>query len=191
MPKAKAVNPELEELRKQNAALVQENHALNARTRVAPVVKSNTIDAGDLALPADSVVEMASSGAPELQREEIEIPDGPLTKGHAEELAFNEELVEIIVHDSSDPLAEPIVEVYNNGKLQMFPRGMPVTCKRKYLEGLVRSKPVAYSNVEFVREDGSRAVKYPKRTSLRYPFQVLRDDNPRGRAWLAKIMAQQ
>lgn len=191
MPRVKAVDPELEQLRKQNAALVQENQALTARTRVAPVVKSATIDAGDLALPADTVVEMASGGSPELLREEIEIPDGPLSKSHAEELLFNEEKVEVIVHESSDPLAEPIVEVYNNGKVQMFPRGIPVVCKRKYLEGLVRSKPVTYSNVEYVREDGSRAVKYPKRTSLRYPFQVLRDDNPRGRDWLAKIMAQQ
>lgn len=157
--------------------------------RVAPVVKSGAVDSGDLDMPR---YHGAAEISPTLEmiQPDIEVPDGPLSRSHIEELAFNEEFVDVMVHESDSPDAEPIVEVFNNGTRQMFPRNMVVTCRRKYLEGLIRSKPVSYANVEFVREDGVRAVKYPKRSSLRYPFQVVRDDNPRGVAWLKKLMAQ-
>ena len=37
---------------------------------------------------------------------------------------------------------------------------------------------------------GNRAVRNIPSTSLAYPFQVLRDENPRGRDWLRQILAQ-
>jgi hypothetical protein len=157
---------------------------------VAPVARSGAVDSGDLNLPSNEGAVEFSPTALEMIRPELEVPDGPVARSQMEELAFNEEYVDVMVHESDSPDAEPLVEVFNNGARQIFPRGQVVTCRRKYLEGLIRSKPVSYSNVEFVREDGVRAVKYPKRSSLRYPFQVVRDDNPRGVAWLKKLMAQ-
>lgn len=202
-PKAKA-DPQIAKLSEQVSELTDKFNAtmdllaqtaqgqqalVNALSR--PVVKTGIVDAGEFDLPPVRDVELTTTGDAELIKPEIEVPDGPISKDHLAELAFNEEYVEVLVHDTNDAMAEPIVEIRNNGTLQMFPRGMVVKCRRKYLEGLVRSKPVIYGNVEYVREDGSRAVKYPQKTSLRYGFQVVRDDNPRGRKWLATIMAQQ
>lgn len=164
--------------------------AMPRPSRVAPVAKSGGVDSGDLDLPRNEGAVEFSPTTLEMIRPELEVPDGPVSRSQMEELAFNEEYVDVMVHESDSPDAEPLVEVFNNGTRQMFPRGHVVTCRRKYLEGLIRSKPVSYANVEFVREDGVRAVKYPKRSSLRYPFQVVRDDNPRGVAWLKKLMAQ-
>jgi hypothetical protein len=106
-------------------------------------------------------------------------------------LAFMEEKVTVMVHETSDKNAEPMPAVYVNGTAQFFPRGVDVECRRKYVEGLVRAKPEAI-NAEYViatvgaepsnRVRGSSAAKYP--------FSLVRDDNPRGAAWLRELMAE-
>ena len=36
----------------------------------------------------------------------------------------------------------------------------------------------------------TKAIRNIPNTSLNYPFQVMRDDNPDGPAWLEKILAE-
>jgi hypothetical protein len=162
------------------------------QARNVPVAGRSMVDAGDMPLGhvGDVILNPTGDARSSLERPSIEVPDGPPAQDFLTELAFMNELVTVTVHESSDPLAEPLPEIRCNGRLQIFPRGQEVVCRRCFVEVLARAKPVHYGSVEYVDNDGNKAVKYPQRKSLRYPFSVNEDANPRGRAWLKKVLAE-
>lgn len=109
-------------------------------------------------------------------------------------LAFYEEKVEIMIVDSNDVNPENYVFLSVNGKGPMpygspwVPRNEPVTMARKYVEQLARAKPVSMRTEEITDLQGARGIRVKRHAALRYPFTVLRDPNPKGRAWLEEIM---
>jgi hypothetical protein len=111
-------------------------------------------------------------------------------------LAFMEEPVTIMVHESTDPNAEAMVFVAVNGegpgpaKTPWIPRGQPVTIKRKFVEALCRAKGESVKSIEVTNNTGERSIRYPKHSALRYPFSIVEDQNPRGSEWLRKTLAQ-
>ena len=111
-----------------------------------------------------------------------------MDNGYAAQLAFNEEKVEIMVHESTDQNAEPIVHVAVNGVNQFFPRGTPVVCKRKFVEVLARAKETSMTT-QTINTDRDVINRINKHTALRYPFSVIRDENPKGAAWLKSVLA--
>lgn len=178
----------IEQLQKQLADQVAENNRLRS---VPPVVRSATIDTGDFQIGnGDGDVMMPTTGAPTLVHPSIDTVEGPAHKEKVDALAFNEEKLVVYVPESTNPKDGPTISIWVNGRHQLFIRGQNVTCARKFVERLARARPVTYSNVEFVDGEGNRAFKYPKRTSQRYPFSVVSDPNPNGKAWLRKILAE-
>ncbi len=111
-------------------------------------------------------------------------------------LAFNEEMLEVIIAESSDVNPEHYVFLSVNGRGPMkngdpwVPRGVQVKLARKYVERLVRAKPVAIRTVEARDADGAQTMRIQRTSALKYPFSVLHDPNPRGGAWLRDLMAQ-
>ena len=61
--------------------------------------------------------------------------------------------------------------------------------KRKYVEALARGRTTKYEQKTM---DPSRPenIQMAEKTALTYPFSVLHDPNPKGRAWLKAILAQ-
>lgn len=113
------------------------------------------------------------------------------------QLAFYEEPLVINIHESSDMNApEKYVFLSVNGRgagpngLNWVPRGQNVTVARKYVEVLARARPAKYDSIEKVNEVGDREVIYPRSSSLRYPFSVISDPNPKGAAWLSKLLRE-
>lgn len=104
--------------------------------------------------------------------------------------AFMHELVVVEVHDSTDENANPLPVFSVNGQSQIFPRGVKVGVKRKFVEALARCKETKHT---FVRPDPANPDYQERRskTALAYPFAVHQDDNPKGRAWLNAIVAEQ
>jgi hypothetical protein len=49
---------------------------------------------------------------------------------YAAALAFNEELIDVVVHESTEVNATPLVETYVNGVPQRFVRGQTQRVKR-------------------------------------------------------------
>lgn len=158
--------------------------------RVAKVTREKVLDTREQQIGQEGVVTMKPHGDPELDKPDIQVIDGPRASEKAEELAFMEEPVTVMVLESQNEFDHAIVTIGVNGRNQNFVRGQPITVKRKYVEGLARAKPVGYRNEEYTMEDGTRSFRYPKRTGLRFPFQIVRDDNPRGADWLRKILAE-
>lgn len=150
-----------------------------------PVAETEEMKAGQ-----DSPVDISLTGPAELHQEPIQIPDGPVNKAKLDALAFNEEKITVMVHESDDPHAEQLIEVGVNGKKQFFKRGVQQVVRRKFVEALARAKATNYS--QKVDDPNPLVVnRLMPRTALRYPFSLIRDDNPRGgHAWLQQLLAQ-
>jgi hypothetical protein len=158
----------------------------------------DTEQASDVILPATGGIEKArADAAASLNAQEIE---PVLGKGMSELdakaklLAFYEEKLDVILLDTNDPNPEPHVFLSVNGRGPMpggnpwVPRNVPVTMARKYVEQLCRAKPVRMRTVPGVDASGAKTMNVQRSSSLRYPFTVVRDPNPRGRAWLQELM---
>ena len=68
-------------------------------------------------------------------------------------------------------------------------RGVPMRVRRKYVEILARMKETKYSQV--TRNPAAPdQIDMIARHGLAYPFEMLSDENPRGRAWLSNVLAE-
>lgn len=119
----------------------------------------------------------------------VEVVDHPLSRGKLEMLKFNEDVLTILVHDSTNPTDEPLVEVWNDGVPQRFWRGIEQNVKRKYVEILARCKKTTRGNEKYKDGNGDDSYRYPAHSALRYPFSVIHDPSPRGRDWLKALIA--
>jgi len=108
----------------------------------------------------------------------------------AEKLAFMEEPVTILVMSSGDPNEIPLVQVAVNGVTQFIKRDEPITVKRKYVERLARCKKTDFNQA---LDDSQGEVSFnvlTRRHSLRFPFSVIQDPNPKGAGWLKQILTE-
>ena len=102
---------------------------------------------------------------------------------------FMNEHVTIMVHSTTDENQPPQVIVNCNGMNQPIIRGYPTTIKRKYVQILARMKETKYSQV--TRNPAAPdQIDMVARHGLSYPFDLVEDKNPRGRAWLTNVMAE-
>jgi hypothetical protein len=104
--------------------------------------------------------------------------------------AFMNEVVTVHVHASANENDSPHVILNVNGTNQPVVRGVPTPMKRKYLEVLARMKETRYSQRVQNPSEPDRIETIP-RTAQVYPFDLVEDKNPKGRAWLSHIMAEQ
>ncbi|MBO9679559.1 MAG: hypothetical protein J7556_15055 [Acidovorax sp.] len=114
--------------------------------------------------------------------------DAPFSLADADLEAFMNEPVMVTVMSGGKDNEAPFVQVAVNGVIQMFRRDVPIVVKRKYVERLARAKEAGYDQTVDDRL-GEKMNQLQQKHSLRYPFQVNRDDNPRGAAWLRAVLA--
>lgn len=119
----------------------------------------------------------------------VEVVEKPVSKDKLDMLAFMEEPVRILVHDTTDPTAEPLPQVINDRSSQFFIRGQEQTVKRKFIEVLARAKKTTYSQEKFTDANGNESYRNIPHTALRFPFQVI-EDTERGKAWLKAILSE-
>jgi hypothetical protein len=103
--------------------------------------------------------------------------------------AFMNEMVTVMVHSTTDENQPNHVVVNCNGMNQPLIRGVPTTVKRKYVEILARMKETKYTQV--TRNPAAPdQIDMVARHGLSYPFDLIEDNNPRGRAWLQNVLAE-
>lgn len=153
-----------------------------------PVLKSNAVDTRDVQVGQEQVATMASTGPAEIKHSEIEIVDKAPPSAKLDELAFMEERVDVEVAPSHDPDSEQFTQVWNGGRTFVFPHGHVVTCARKFVEVLARSKRKTYKNDEY-EVNGVKGVRWPSSQALAHQF-VVHDDTPKGREWLKRILKE-
>lgn len=127
----------------------------------------------------------------DIVRPEIEIVTSPIKDDYAAQLAFNEERVEVVVHESTNPNDQELFDVYCNGVPQWFKRGQVQTVRRKYVEILARARQTSIATKTSAQGGyNDEAVnRIDKHTAVRYPFTVVHDQNPKGREWLKSVLA--
>lgn len=139
--------------------------------------------------PGESVIELPVEGS--ITREDLldpSIKDVRRDKRALDALAFMEEPVKVMVHESTDENAQPIVDVYCNGVPQRFVRGMEQVVKRKFVQILINARTTSVRTRTGV-EGGNVINQLTRHTAVRYPFSVIEDRNPRGGAWLREALA--
>lgn len=133
---------------------------------------------------------MPSTGKARIEPPLIDVVDGPNWKDKADALAFLEENVTIVIMDTSDKNAEFLVPLWVNGRSQYIFRNQPTDIKRKFVEALARAKETTYTQEYYKDANNNNAIRNIPHTALKYPFTILHDANPRGPAWLKKILAE-
>lgn len=138
----------------------------------------------------DKPRDLPTTGDAHLDAPVIEPVQGPDWKQKAAALAFLEEHVTIMLHDTTDKNAERIVQFAVNGRNQYIMRNVPTTVRRKYVECIARAKMTTYSQEHYKDANGNDAIRNVPHTALRYPFSVIEDRNPQGGAWLQAVLAE-
>lgn len=119
------------------------------------------------------------------------VSESDLAKLAADE-AFMHEKVRVRLHPSTNPNDAPvaILTCNNTAGRVVLPRGASVEVERRHLEILARLKQVAYHQLPATSNDLSSGNTLYANIGYVYPFEVLEDKNPKGRAWLENIMAE-
>jgi hypothetical protein len=136
-----------------------------------------------------------------LQKKGVEVIDDqsviePVTQGdfkkEVEDEVFMNEPVTVLIFPTTDVNAPPYVCLSVNGERAVVSRAVPTTIKRKHLEVLARMKETRYTQPGLQKgglvEMGLESLV--GHTAHAYPFNILRDDNPRGSEWLMHVMAE-
>lgn len=155
-------------------------------------------------IPQEGAREFTESG--ELNKPQIQTPDGhhhtPVLenlgfdangkrirpKKWYDEMAFMNEVVTVRVHPSTDRNANPLPDVYVNGRVQRFPRGEEIQVRRCFVEVLARARLTTFDNQKVQDANGEDKYIYPSHTAEVYPFTVI-GDSPKGDAWLKSLMS--
>lgn len=103
--------------------------------------------------------------------------------------AFMNEIVTVLVHSSTNENEPPHIIVNCNGTNQPIVRGIPTKLRRKYVEILARMKETRYNQIT-PNPAAPDVTHMHARHGLVYPFELLEDVNPRGRAWLTNVLAE-
>jgi hypothetical protein len=126
---------------------------------------------------------------PDQRAEQVDI-DVIRDMDHAAMMMFLEEPVTVNIAETNEEGAENPVVLHVNGRAVAVLRGQDTTIRRKYVELMLRAKPEGIKTR--MTRDGNGDVKnhIDKTRSLKYPFSIIRDQNPRGLAWARKVRSE-
>jgi len=101
---------------------------------------------------------------------------------------FMNDIITIVVHQSSEDGALDFAPVQVNGLNQPMLRGAESKVKRKYVEALARTRTTKYVQ-QVIDPTRPENIQMISRTVLSYPFAVIHDPaGDSGRRWLEAIV---
>ncbi len=104
---------------------------------------------------------------------------------------FYNERLDIEVNQTNDKNAPPFAEAGVNGHMVWFPRGVRINgVPRKFVEALARSQDTTFKTQQVRDPNADNQMQTLRNRATCYGFSVLRDPNPRGRAWLERVMRE-
>lgn len=124
-----------------------------------------------------------------VEDQSIETPTTTEFSREISEEAFMNEVVVVEIAESTDENQPNHVVLSVNGVTQPIFRGVPTPVRRKYVEVLARCKESKYSQHTNNPNEPDR-IELRQRTALAYPFNVVEDKNPKGRAWLQAVLTE-
>lgn len=103
---------------------------------------------------------------------------------------FMAEPVTIVIHQTGDKNAPIVAEVALNGVTLVLPRERPVRIPRAFVEVLAQSQTRSYKQERDPNPMADEGMKTRRFIGSDYRFAVRHDPNPKGRAWLDRIIRQ-
>jgi len=125
----------------------------------------------------------------EIGRSDVEAIDRVADLSDVENEAFMNEPVTVMVLSSGNDEETDLVQVGVNGVTQFFRRDVAQVVKRKFVARLARCKRTDFRQTLDDRMGEAMNV-LQRHHSLKYPFTVVSDSNPRGAAWLRSLLAE-
>ena len=140
-----------------------------------PRLKRQFVDAAEMETGLHRPRNMKSTGPAKqsLEPSVIEPADKIPNKEWADQMAMNEEFVEVVVHETTDKLKTSIPDFYNNGTPQRFIRGQTQKVRWKYVEELARCRETTYTQQKYRDDDGNEAYRNIPHSALAYPFALV------------------
>jgi len=94
-------------------------------------------------------------------------------KEWADQMAMNEEFVNVQVHETTDKQANQIPDLYINGVPQRFIRGQTQAVRWKFVELLARCVETTYTQQKYHDDNGVEAIRNVPHTALKYSFSLV------------------
>jgi hypothetical protein len=109
----------------------------------------------------------------------------------AQDEAFMNEKVVVMILPTTNVNDPPYANLNVNGDRAIIYRNVPTVIRRKHLEVLARMKESRVFQDLTPNSQGEITLESLRQASgLAYPFHVVKDDNPKGGAWIANILAE-
>lgn len=145
---------------------------------------------GDMEVGQVSDIIIPSEGVIAREPESIAVLDKPLDTDYADAIAFGEEVLDIMLQPSSEENAPMIIDVYVNGEAKWVPVGERVSIKRKFVEVLMRSKPVSITTTH--EDIGAKMIqnRVIRNQRAKYPLSILHDPSPKSVEWQRRTMME-
>lgn len=157
-----------------------------------PAILSGGVHSESMPLAQPGDISLPESGPLTRTNETIVPADATaLDKNYADALKFNEDVLEIRLEPSSEENAPTVIDVTVNGETVWIPVGQDIRIKRKFVEVLMRSKPVAISTAH--EDIGAKVInnRIVRNTRAKYPLSILSDPaQGKGIEWMRRIRAE-
>lgn len=145
----------------------------------------------DFPLTQPTNISIPDTGVLVREPEKIAAVGNPLNKDYLDALKFNEDVLEVLVEPSSEENAPTIISVECNGEAQWVRVGQQVQLKRKFVEILLRSKPISISTTH--EDIGAKIInnRVMRNTRAKYPLTIMSDPaQGKGTEWLRRVRAE-
>src|SRR5947209_8044408 len=170
------------------------------------IARKKELDSRSVKTDQKPVSKLPSLNTPYVPENEVVIHEGPLTQDYAEALAFAEEPLKVLIHQSADVEkagANCTDYVAVNGvpaeilftkngwvPVGYLPKGISFITKRKYVERMALAKQdnIRTNVIERDNEDPQNFLE--RITTSVLSFSVLEDQNPKGQEWLTALIRQ-
>lgn len=140
-----------------------------------PRVARKVMDAVEQEMATREPRDLKSTGdASEALGPEVIVPaDRMPNKNKLNALHMSDQVVEIMVHETTDKNANQLPDIYVNGVGQRFIRGQTQAVKWKFVELLARCRETTYTQQKYRDDDGNEGYRNVPHTALKYPFSLV------------------
>ena len=146
--------------------------------------RANAVDATNEYLGNNNSVNISEIG-----RGDVDLIDPVSDMASVDLEVFMSEPVTVVVMSSGDENDTDLVQIQVNGISQFFRRDTAQTVRRMFVEKLARCKKTDFTQ-KIDDRMGEAMNILARRHSLRFPFTVIEDKNPKGPSWLKGILAE-
>ena len=143
-----------------------------------PRLKRQHVDAAEMQTGIQHPRTLRSTGPAKkaLDPQVIEPADKMPNKAWSDQMAMNEEFVDIRLSETTDKNANPVPDIYVNGVAQRFIRGQKQKVRWKFVECLARARKTSWTQEPYEDAYGVRNVRNIPHSALEYDFSLV--DSP-------------